>query len=156
VPRILAVMIAAFGLAALALVAAAAAAPAENRPIDHYLQSLVPEAGHPPAPPAQAAADPVGERLAKDIAGRFGVRVLRAERGESDGKPVYRLLVMNPGGDFDNAFAVHTLVVDAATGELLPQFRHEASGYVPPTPLDRTPRDSGVATTIRRDSFAKP
>lgn len=146
--RILATIIAAMSLAAPAVAAPSGA--------DLYLQSLVPEADHASPPSAEAAADPAAQRMAKEIEKRFGVRVLRVERAESGGKPVYRMAVMNAGGDFNNAFAVHTLVVDPASGELLPEFRHEVSGYQPPAPLDRTPRDNGIATTIRRESFTKP
>jgi hypothetical protein len=35
---------------------------------------------------------------------------------------------MNPGGDFNEAFQVTRLVVDAETGRLVPQFRHGPTG----------------------------
>ncbi len=97
--------------------------------------------------------DETAQRLAKALADRFGVRVLRSEREELDGKPVYRMTVMRPGGDFDDAFAVETLIVDAASGALVPQFRNDVSGYALSSPADRTPRDDAIATTIRRESF---
>jgi hypothetical protein len=100
--------------------------------------------------------DPAAEKLATDLAQRYGVTVLRAEPAEADGKPVFRVTVMRQGGDFDNAYGVTTLTVDAASGDLVPQFRNEASGYRLSAPPDRTPRDSAVATTIRRESFRGP
>lgn len=126
-------------------------AAAAGTPAERYLQSL--------APPPQSASQPlddVGQRLAKQLADRFGVRVLRAEPVDDNGRTLYRVVVMAPGGNRDNAYAVRTLMVDAETGALVPQFQHEASGYTLAEPADRSPRDDGVATTLRRESFGKP
>lgn len=100
--------------------------------------------------------DRVAQRLANELSSRFSVQVLRAQREQLDGKPVYRMVVMNPGGDFNEAYAVHTLVVDAKTGALVSQFQNETSGYQLSAPPDRTPRDNGVGTAIRRETFFKP
>jgi hypothetical protein len=119
-----------------------------------YLQSLAPEATG--AGTAPESADAAGRSLARAVAQRFGVKVLRAQREELDGKTVYRMVVMRPGGNFDDAYAVDTLILDAATGALVPQFRNKVSGYQLSSPPDRTPRDNAVATTIRRESFRRP
>lgn len=58
----------------------------------------------------------------------YGVEVLRVEPGEQDGVPVFVMRVMNPGGNFNEAFQVNTLVMDRQTGRLVPQFRHGPSG----------------------------
>lgn len=58
----------------------------------------------------------------------FGVQVLRIDAGEQDGVPVFVVRVMNPGGNFNEAFQVTVLVFDRQTGKLVPQFRHEPSG----------------------------
>ena len=58
----------------------------------------------------------------------YGVRVLRIGPGTADGRKVFVVTVMNPPGDFNEAFQVNTLVVDAETGRLVPQFRHLPSG----------------------------
>ena len=58
----------------------------------------------------------------------YGVQVLRIDAGEQDGAPVFVVRVMNPGGNFNEAFQVNVLVIDRRTGKLVPQFRHEASG----------------------------
>jgi hypothetical protein len=108
-----------------------------------------------PAPPSPAG-DPAVQRLTKAIGERFGVTVLKAEPGQIDGHAIYRMVVMNPGGDYNSAFQVRTLVVDAASGELVPAFEQQTSGYRTALPPDRTPREDGVATTIRRESFSKP
>ena len=129
-----------------------ATAPGTGNQAARYFQSLATGAPH------EAAArplDPAAQPLAKQLAQRYGVTVLGARREELAGKPVYRMVVMQPGGNFDDAFAVHTLAIDVATGALVPQFRNETSGYLLSSPPDRTPRDNGVATTIRRESFAQ-
>jgi hypothetical protein len=100
--------------------------------------------------------DRVAQRLANELSSRFDVQVLRAQREQVDGKPVYRMVVMNPGGDFNEAYAVHTLIVDAKTGALVSQFQNETSGYQLSASPDRTPRANGVGTTIRRETFSKP
>src|SRR5439155_21051043 len=72
---------------------------------------------------------PSPEAVGGAIAQRFGVTVLRVLPIERDGKPLYSVVVMNPGGNFNEAFKATTLVVDPDTGELMPQFRQENSGY---------------------------
>lgn len=58
----------------------------------------------------------------------YGVRVLRVDSDERDGVPVFVVRVMNPGGNFNEAFQVNVLVLDRRTAKLVPQFRHESSG----------------------------
>lgn len=58
----------------------------------------------------------------------WGVRVLRVVADEQDGLPVFLVRVMNPGGNYNEAFQVNILVVDRRTGKLVPQFRHGPSG----------------------------
>jgi len=57
----------------------------------------------------------------------WGVRVLRVVADEQDGAPVFLVRVMNPGGNYNEAFQVNTLVVDRRTGKLVLQFRHGPS-----------------------------
>jgi len=63
------------------------------------------------------------------IAEKYGVEVLRIEAADIDGKPAFILRVMNPQGNFNEAFQVHMLAVDRSSGELIPQFRHKPAGY---------------------------
>ncbi|MGH6984923.1 MAG: PepSY domain-containing protein [Stellaceae bacterium] len=112
-------------------------------------------AAPPRKPAAPAGGDRTAQKLTQQIAQRYGVQVLRADREVLAGKPVYRMVVMNPGGDFNEAYAVHTLVVDAASGGLVPQFEHLPAGYALAAPPDRTPRDAGSGVTIRRETFSK-
>lgn len=76
--------------------------------------------------PALAAmnADQVKAKVAK----AFGVKVLKVRPGKADGRKVFVVTVMNPGGDFNEAFQVSTIVVDVETGKLVSGYRHRASG----------------------------
>ncbi len=60
---------------------------------------------------------------------RYPIKVLRVTVTEVNGKGVFAVTVMNRGGDFNSAFLVTTLVVDADTGELVSVFGHRTSGY---------------------------
>ena len=92
-----------------------------------WLAALVVGGGISLAAPAWAAMS--ADEVAAAIAEAYGVTVLRVVPAKDDGRSVYRLTIMNPGGDFDEAFQVNTLLVDADTGKLVSGFRHLASGY---------------------------
>lgn len=90
-------------------------------------------AAAPVLPAAQAGVSQ--EAAAKSIAERFGVEVLKVRAGERDGRNVWLVTVMQPGGDRNNAFQVHFLAVDQESGELVSSFQHHAEGYtLPPLP----------------------
>lgn len=61
---------------------------------------------------------------------KYNVKVLKINAVTVDGKSAFKVTVMYPGGNFNTAFQVNTLIIDAATGETVSQFRHIASGYV--------------------------
>jgi hypothetical protein len=104
-----------------------------------------------------AAANPAfalsPEAVAGTVAQRFGVTVLRVAPIERDGKHLYSVVVMNPGGNFNEAFKATILVVDPDTGELVPQFSQESSGHDLPASADRQPPADDSGTTIRRETF---
>lgn len=81
--------------------------------------------------PAPATAAVTEAEAAKSVAEAYDVRVLRVREGRIDGREVWLVTVMNPGGDFNEAFMVTTLAVDRQTGELVPAFRHGPSGLLP-------------------------
>ena len=60
----------------------------------------------------------------------YGVQILRIEETERDGIPVFIFKVMNPAGDFDEAFQVNVLVLNRQNGRLVSQFRHGSSGVI--------------------------
>ncbi len=59
----------------------------------------------------------------------YEVEVLGVREGEIDGRAVWLVTVMMPPGDFNSAFMVSSLAIDRETGDLVPSFRHRASGY---------------------------
>ena len=69
------------------------------------------------------------DAVAKRIAEAHNVEVLRVEPADADGRAAYVVTVMNRGGAFNEAFKVTRLMVDAATGALISQFRHGPTGY---------------------------
>lgn len=64
------------------------------------------------------------------IAKKFNVKVLKITAVTVDEKSAFKVTVMYPGGNFNTAFQVNTLIVDATTGEAIPVFRHIASGQI--------------------------
>ncbi|MEO3429388.1 hypothetical protein AAFN88_11055 [Pelagibius sp. CAU 1746] len=85
--------------------------------------------------PSSAEAAVSQEAAAKSISEAYGVQVLKVRAGELDGRKVWLLTVMRPGGNSNGAFQVHLLAVDQQSGELVSSFRHHASGYtLPPLP----------------------
>ncbi len=92
-----------------------------------WLAALVVGAALLLAGPAWAALS--ADQVAAAITEAYGVSVLKIVAAEDEGRTVYWVTIMNPGGDFDEAFQVNTLLVDADTGKLVSGFRHRASGY---------------------------
>lgn len=80
--------------------------------------------------PDTAIAQMSEQQLRAGIEKAYGVRVLKMKPAMVAGKQAYLATVMNPGGAFNEAFQVNTLAIDAATGKLLPGFRHKAAGRV--------------------------
>ena len=75
-----------------------------------------------------AAAQVTAKQVSTAIAAEFGVRVLKIRKSRLDGAPVFLVTVMNPGGDFNEAFQITTMAVDVKTGKLVSGFRHLSSG----------------------------
>ena len=96
--------------------------------------------------PGPAAAQRLSaEAAAERVAQTYGVEALRVRTIRTeDGRRAYAVTVMAPGGNSNGAFQVTTLLVDAETGDLIPQFRHTPTGHeisgapsnVPPTEVD--------------------
>jgi hypothetical protein len=70
---------------------------------------------------------------------KYDAKVLKVFVGTELGRPVYFVKVMFKGGNYNTAFQVNTLVVDAKTGKRLPQFRHRASGRELSGTIDNRP-----------------
>lgn len=80
-------------------------------------------------PVGQASAAMTEEQVRQAVERAYSVTVLRIQRVEHAGREAFRVTIMNPGGDSNTAYQVNTIAIDAETGELIPQFRHRASGY---------------------------
>ena len=89
-------------------------------------------------PPAHAV-NARDKALAGQIAETYGVTVLKISEDEQDGVQVLFVTVMNPGGNFNEAFQVNTLVIDRQTGRLISQFRHTPTGHRHAAPISRIP-----------------
>ncbi len=89
--------------------------------------------------PTPASSATSADQAGKSVAKTFGVRVLKVKPATFDGRKVFVVTVMNPKGDFNEAFQVSTVMVDAATGKLVSGFRHlsskqnsnQAPSYIP-------------------------
>lgn len=89
------------------------------------------------------------EQVRKAVEEAYGVTVLKAEPVETEAGPAYKVVMMNPGGDRNDAFAVNTILVDAATGRKIPAFRHRTSGYDLPEAPSNVPNRQSV--TVPRE-----
>ena len=69
----------------------------------------------------------------------YDVRVLKIYADKENGKSVFRVKVMYNGGDWNTAFQVNTIVIDAETGERVAQFKHQSSGRSLPGNYDAMP-----------------
>lgn len=86
------------------------------------------------------------------IMDRYGVDVLRIAEAERGGVPVFIMKVMNPAGNYNEAFQVNVLVMNRRNGELMPQFQHGVSGVTFPGDGPRqVDDDSGPA--LREGTF---
>ena len=94
---------------------------------------------------ANASADMSKREIQAEIENKYDARVLKMFIGKDLGRPVYFVRVMFKGGNYNTAFQVNTLVVDAKTGKPLPQFRHGASGQQLPGTLDNRPNKQAPA-----------
>lgn len=94
------------------------------------------------------------EAVAAEIASAYNVEVLRSnEVTLEDGTRAYELVVMNRGGDYNEAFQVTRLLADPNTGGLMPAFRHGDSGYDLSGAPRFNPGRDGADYNLRRDSL---
>lgn len=79
-------------------------------------------------PAANAHAAMSKAQVSAHVATEFGVQVLGISADNVDGKAVFIVKIMFPGGNFNTAFQVNTWVVDAEDGKRISQFQHLSSG----------------------------
>ena len=94
---------------------------------------------------ANASADMSKREIQAEIENKYDARVLKMFIGKDLGRPVYFVRVMFKGGNYNTAFQVNTLVIDAKTGKRLSQFRHGASGQQLSGTIDNSPNKQSPA-----------
>lgn len=94
------------------------------------------------------------QAVADEIASTYNVEVLRSSQVTlPDGSSAYELVVMNKGGNYNEAFQVTRLLADPNTGALIPAFRHGNSGYDLSGAPRFNPGRDGADYNMRRDSL---
>ena len=115
--------------------AAAAQDPPSEQQLIERLRQIQSEVAGAPAAPADAApagADLISpQQIEADLGERLGVEVLGIEQVEAEAGPRYAVKVMNPPGDYNAAFMVTTLLVDAVSGEVLGEAEGTGAGPAP-------------------------
>ena len=91
------------------------------------------------AVPSSAKAAMTQSQVAAATEKSYDVRVLKIYADKENGKNVFRVKVMYNGGDWNTAFQVNTIVIDAETGERVAQFKHQSSGRSLPGNYDSMP-----------------
>ena len=89
--------------------------------------------------PSSAKAAMTQSQITAAIEKSYDVRVLKIYADKESGKNVFRVKVMYNGGDWNTAFQVNTIVIDAETGERVAQFKHQSSGRSLPGNYDSMP-----------------
>jgi len=97
-------------------------------------------------------ASPAGAALSADevkrqVETRYGVTVLRVKPVTENGRSAYAVTIMNPGGAFNEAFQVNTLVIDADTGQPVIQYRQGPGGLKPAAPPVSSRTSPNTAST---------
>ena len=91
------------------------------------------------AVPSSAKAAMTQSQVAAATEKSYDVRVLKIYADKENGKSLFRVKVMYNGGDWNTAFQVNTIVIDAETGERVAQFKHQSSGRSLPGNYDSMP-----------------
>ncbi len=98
------------------------------------------------ASPAGAALS--ADQVKRQVETRYGVTVLRIEAVTEQGRSAYAVTIMSPGGAFNEAFQVNTIVIDAETGRPVIQYRQGPGGMQPAAPP--------VSSRTRPDTASTP
>ena len=91
------------------------------------------------AVPSSAKAAMTQSQITAAIEKLYDVRVLKIYADKENGKSLFRVKVMYNGGDWNTAFQVNTIVIDAETGKRVVQFKHQSSGRSLPGNYDSMP-----------------
>ena len=94
---------------------------------------------------ATASATMSKRTIQAKIEKEYDAKVIKMFIGNDMGRSVYFVRVMFKGGNYNTAFQVNTIVIDAKTGKRLPQFRHGASGRQLSGTIDNSPNKQSPA-----------
>ncbi len=97
------------------------------------------------AAPASAALS--ADQVKRQVETRYGVKVLRVKPMTEQGRSAFAVTIMNPGGAFNEAFQVNTIVIDAETGRPVIQYRQNPGGFNPAAPPVSSRTSPSTAST---------
>ncbi len=83
---------------------------------------------------ASPAAALSADQVKRQVETQYGVKVLRIKPMTEQGRSAFAVTIMNPGGAFNEAFQVNTIVIDAETGRPIVQYRQGPGGLKPAAP----------------------
>ncbi len=96
------------------------------------------------------------EEITAELEKSRGVKVLRLQETQVDGRMAYIVSVMNAGGDSNSAFQVERILVDAETGAAVPTYRHGPTGFAQAIGPEFKPTHEGDGVALRRLTFGGP
>ncbi len=87
------------------------------------------------------------DQVKRQVETQYGVKVLRIKPMTEQGRSAFAVTIMNPGGAFNEAFQVNTIVIDAETGRPIVQYRQGPGGLQPGAPpISSRPAPSTAST----------
>ncbi len=87
------------------------------------------------------------DQVKRQVETRYGVKVLRIKPMTEQGRSAFAVTIMNPGGAFNEAFQVNTIVIDAETGRPIIQYRQGPGGLKSAAPAVSSRTGPSTAST---------
>jgi hypothetical protein len=84
------------------------------------------------------------DEVKQKIEKAYAVQVLKVEPTQIEDRAAFAVRVMSKDTRTNGGFGVSTLTVDAESGQLIPAFRHQASGYTLPETVSGDPHQINV------------
>ncbi len=97
------------------------------------------------AAPADAALS--ADQIKRLVETRYDVEVLRIKPMTEQGRSAFAVTIMNPGGAFNEAFQINTIVIDAESGRPIIQYRQGPGGLKPAAPPVSSRTSPSTAST---------
>jgi len=93
--------------------------------------------------PHLASAQVTQDQVKRQLQEAYGVSILRIQIIENRGKSAFAVTMMNPPGNFNEAYQVSTIVIDRKTGKPMSQYFEETNGVhlaAPPVEQRTSPK----------------